>query len=166
MKLLKIENSDKMAVVDDHNYERLSKFTWFVTSRSIKRSHRFICKETAIKFFGTKNISLASEIMNQPDVEFDHADKDIYNNLELNFRIATKSQQCMNRNKFKGKYTSIFKGVSWDKNYKKWRRFIAKDGVEHVKFFDTEINAAISYNEMAMKLHGEFAVLNPVPFTW
>lgn len=59
------------------------------------------------------------------------------------------------------KYTSKFKGVSWDKSRGKWKAQIRKAG-EHpyIGRYDDEIAAAQAYDEAAREMFGPFARLN------
>lgn len=58
---------------------------------------------------------------------------------------------------------SKFKGVTWDKSRKKWMAQIAPCGkTKHLGRFDSEVQAAISYNNAAEKYYGEYANLNEV----
>jgi HNH endonuclease len=93
-----------------------------------------------------------------PDGMFiDHIDRDSLNNQLNNLRIATESQSAMNRSKYKKEYgcTSIYKGVILDGN--KWRAYIGRD---YIGMFDSEIDAAKAYDEMAIKKYKEFAKTN------
>jgi len=160
MKELKISNSNKVAIVDDWEWGRLSKFKW------VDNGNGFIYRQWWTNRLRPKHTSLAAEIMNQLKQRFDHKDRDGYNNLEENLRVTTCSQNGMNRTKSNDK-SSIFKGVCWDKNRNKWGCYITVNGIRLcLGRFKFEIDAAITYNMAAMKYFGEFAALNPVPFTW
>ncbi len=75
----------------------------------------------------------------------------------LKLRKATSSQNNCNARPRKGKR---FKGVRLMPN-RRWRAEIAKDKKSyHIGYFATEEEAAAAYNEKALELHGDFAVLN------
>lgn len=94
--------------------------------------------------------------------EVDHKNRNCLDNRRENLRIATTSQNRMNRGKFEGSYSSPYKGVS--QRGKKWRAQITLDKkVMHIGSFSTELEAARAYNEAATRLHGEFAKLNDLP---
>lgn len=59
--------------------------------------------------------------------------------------------------------TSIYKGVSLDKQRNKWvSRIVYKGEKVFFKRFDSEIEAAKAYNENVVKYFGEYAYLNKV----
>lgn len=97
----------------------------------------------------------------------DHINRDHYDNRKSNLRICTKSQNQMNRGKQRGDYTSKYKGVSYSKDSysrpKNWACELRAKGhkKKRARFF-TEREAALQYNQWALELHGEFAVLNVV----
>jgi len=88
----------------------------------------------------------------------DHIDGNSFDNRRINLRPATSSQNSQNRSK-QTNNTSGYKGVM--KSGKKW---MARIGVDRKYFvlgyFKNIINAAIAYDQAALKHHGEFARLN------
>lgn len=151
MKLLKIQNKDKFAIVDDEDYERLAKYKWVAYKGDcIARSTVFLYKR---KFF-----SLASEIMNNHEQMFDHKDRDTFNNLKLNLRPCSHSQNMCNRSK-RENTISKFRGVEKRKN--KWKARISFNNKNYyLGLHFTQEEAALAYNIKAKELHGEFAQLN------
>lgn len=90
----------------------------------------------------------------------DHIDGDGLCNIRRNLRVCSHSQNMANRRKKAGKATSDYLGVF--KSGKKWRVEVKKNGFRHRGSANTEKEAALIYNELAMRLHGEFARLNVV----
>lgn len=87
----------------------------------------------------------------------DHIDNNGTNNNPSNLRLATNSQNLMNRGKTR-KNTSGKKGVTWNKKRKKWQVKICAKGIRaSIGFFDDINQAAAAYEEAAKKRHGEFA---------
>jgi len=79
-----------------------------------------------------------------------------------NCRWVTHAENSHNRSKSRNKkFTSKYKGVSWDKSRDKW---VASIKVNYKKIhggrFHTEIGAARCYDILAQKYFGEFANLN------
>ncbi len=96
-----------------------------------------------------------------PEV-LDHINRDRVDNRTDNLREATASENSQNQSMYKNN-KSGFKGVSWFKRDKKWVAQIKIDGKKkHLGYFDCKVEAAIAYNEAAIKHHGEFANINHI----
>lgn len=87
-------------------------------------------------------------------------------NRRQNLRIGTHSQNHGNT-RYKPKSASDFRGVAWHKAAGKWRARIADgkyaDGRmrnRHLGLFESEVEAALAYDEAARVYFGEFATLN------
>ena len=93
----------------------------------------------------------------------DHRDHDKLNNCKNNLRPCNKSQNAANIIKKNMDSFSIFKGVHWRKERKRWVAKIMKNykGI-YLGSFKKEVDAALAYNEGAKKIFGEFASLNKV----
>jgi hypothetical protein len=60
--------------------------------------------------------------------------------------------------------SSIYRGVNWHKENKKWRaRIVYKKLKYHLGFFDTQEEAALAYNNKAIEVYGDEARLNKIP---
>lgn len=96
----------------------------------------------------------------EPLLPIDHIDGDVLNNKIENLREATAQENCFNSSKrsVRGKETSIYKGVQKDK--KTWLATLKKGENRYIKRFDTELEAALWYDQMALELFGEFSKLN------
>jgi len=105
------------------------------------------------------------EIMNPEDnFVIDHIDKDGLNNQKSNLRKATVSQNNSNRRSQVGS-KSKYLGVSFYKKTSKWVAFISYGGRnknKHLGYHKTEKEAALAYNNAALKYHGEFANINKI----
>jgi len=155
MKELKLSNTSVVACVDEEDFERLSAFNWCLSGHpgrfSIQRTNTY-----------NKHISLASEIMHQRKVMFDHRDRNPFNNTKANLRECSYSQNGMNRKKKSG-CSSVYKGVSWCSATSKWRAHIKINGnLISLGCFREEKEAAKAYNNKALELFKEFANLNEV----
>lgn len=90
----------------------------------------------------------------------DHINMNPSDNRKHNLRPATRAQNKGNLKKYSNN-TSGYKGVV--KNRKRWVAQIQVGGVnKYLGIFDTREQAAIAYNEAAVKFFGEFAKLNEV----
>ena len=92
----------------------------------------------------------------------DHIDGNSLNNCRSNLRLATYAEN--NRNtRVRRDNTSGYKGVSWAADRGKWVAVICVDKCQRwLGAFDDPAEAAIAYNEAALRYHGEFARLNEV----
>lgn len=88
----------------------------------------------------------------------DHADGDVTNNRFENLRIATSQENARNASKRPRNASSIYKGVANENG--KWASYITVDDKYVRSFFDTELEAALDYDNSAKELFGEFAKLN------
>jgi len=154
--------------VDDEDYDYLMQWKWHASmsgrvwyARTNDSDHK-------------REIQMHRLIMklDNPHLDVDHIDRNGLNNQKSNLRIATTSQNCINRNTWG---ISKHHGVSVQKcnihkmtkkgmksyKYEYWRSDIC---VNYKCFFlgtfKTEEEAAKAYNEAAMKYHGEFANIN------
>jgi hypothetical protein len=85
----------------------------------------------------------------------DHRDLDGTNNVWLNLRQASESQNCQNRRRFKNN-TSGEKGI--DSIFGLWRARIQINGLPvYLGLFEERPAAIAAYRAAALKLHGDFA---------
>ena len=90
----------------------------------------------------------------------DHIDGNGLNNQRHNLRIATRSQNNANRRSAR-KSSSQFIGVNFNKKGNNWQAQIRHERRNMwIGYFETEVEAAMAYDEAAVKLHGEFANVN------
>ena len=144
--------------VDDADYELLSTMKWSITNHG--RAGKCIGSQSTP--CGKTTILMHRFILGITDTNtfVDHIDRNPLNNCRSNLRIAT---QCQNQHNRRANLvgTSIYKGVSKQKNVKKYKaQIMAENKLIYIGMFSSEIEAAKAYDEMAKKLHGEFACLN------
>ena len=109
----------------------------------------------------TTKTFLHREIMNpSPGSNVDHQNGNGLDNRRSNLRTATTQQNCQNGPAHKDS-TSKYRGVSWNKNYNKWRAviYVAKKQISLGHFRSEEFAAKI-YDLAAARHFGEFAWLN------
>lgn len=167
----------KVAIVDDKNFELLNNNKWYTTkSKNVYYVMRAItiqsqCKQKNIRY-KHRIIMLHRVVMEnklgrklKPNEYIDHIDRNGLDNRECNLRLCNCSKNGANSIKPKtycNKPTSsIYKGVNWRKDCKKWRAYI-KINTKQINLgcFNNEIQAAKVYDEAALKYFGEFARVN------
>lgn len=154
---VKIELSQgQYAIIDKHMMEKVSIRKWY--ARRFKND-----KYYAYAKIGTKCVGLHRLIMgiDNPEIEVDHINRDTLDNRVENLRICSRSENQRNKAKANIDCTSIYKGVHFSKNSKKWVAHISLNGIQtKLGEFNDEISAARAYNKAAPLYHGEFARLN------
>ena len=110
------------------------------------------------------SIKLHRLIMNCPEgLEVDHIDGNTLNNCRSNLRICTKDENKRNRKKCSKQTTSIYKGVSFNAHANKYVASLRCNKIFiHLGVFAKQEDAAIAYNNAAVKHFGDFAKLNKV----
>jgi len=153
-----LTKSGKVVLVDDEDYAMLSQYTWWI---SIRKSNIYVytnSPETGKHVYMHRLVMGATGRYNCVD----HIDGDGLNNQKHNLRLSTISQNCKNRKIFPGG-TSKYKGVSWNKANRKWFAQIRNHYTKmYIGYFDDEKEAALAYNQAALKYHGEFATINEI----
>lgn len=144
----------QFALIDDPDFEALSKFKWF----ACKRKHGFY----AARYEGRKFIMMHQEILQVPKgIEVDHKNGDELDNQRDNLRAATKQQNArafrtLNKNK-----SSKYRGVSWEQQTRKWKAQITISGkTTSIGRYDVQMKAALAYDQAALRHFGEFVHLN------
>lgn len=157
MKEIKLTRN-KVAIVDDEDYENLSKFTWHC-------SYFGYAERATSRAKGKKRriIKMHREVLRATrGQEVDHINGDRLDNRKENLRFCTNHQNRFNQ-KVRKDNTSGFKGVYWDKAKRKWYVSIAaKPHRVFLGYFDDKEDGAKAYNAAAKRLHGSFARLNCV----
>lgn len=145
MKVISLENSALLALVDDSDYEQLAQRKWyFLHDYAISDSvlmHRLIARPCQTQII-------------------DHIDGNTLNNQRSNLRICSVAENLWNRRATWS--ASGFKGVSRrNRDRSPWRASITKNGrAVHLGSFADPVDAAKAYDAAAKKLFGEFACTN------
>lgn len=143
MKKIKLQNSNKVALVDDEDFEWLNSYTWYLDSDGYP-----ICFETRKRMH--KMILEGREV--------DHKNGDPVDAQRSNLRSVTHKQNTQNSKAHKDG-SSRYKGVSKRRNG--WRAQICKDGKKMlIGTFLKERWAAYAYDIAARDLHGPYGRSN------
>ena len=143
-------------LVDTVDYEKVRPYRW-----CLKKGRRGTCYARAGVCKNGKRTSVLLHQLILPGVIVDHRNQNGLDNTRKNLRPATYSQNSQNQRKKIGRFTSRFRGVSWEKTKKKFRASIKANGRRlNLGCFTSEIAAARVYDAAAIKFFGEFARLN------
>jgi hypothetical protein len=116
-----------------------------------------IFKNRGVKTFKTHRLVAMTFL--EEDItkkQIDHIDGNKQNNFFQNLRVCSHQQNLFNRGKNKNN-TSGFKGVSWDKEQKKWLAQIKINGkVKKLGRFNDKNEAYEKYKEAAKYYHGDY----------
>ena len=151
---------DVFAKVDEDDYARLSSFKWIINKSPLKYPGDGYAVRCTFGRKG-KKIFMHREIISAPlGMEVDHINGDGLDNRRSNLRVATRAENGRNRKPQTGT-SSVYKGVSWDKQAQQWRAYVKGDRkLIHIGLFHDEVEAAEAYDEAARRLFGEDAKTN------
>jgi hypothetical protein len=152
MKEISLGNG-KVAIIDDDDYEKLTKFKWNWTALNNRSG-----------FYARGDVMMHNVIMDTPDgLGVDHINGNGLDNRKENLRICTSSQNHANRRRPQNAIpaSSRFRGVHLRKDHKKWSAQIThQNKVYWLGYFDDEEEAARAYDAKAKELFGVYARLN------
>ncbi len=165
MKEIKLGRGTDVALVDDEDFEYLSKLKWFSVEKGntkyvIRRQYIEERNEKGRK--KTVKVSIHRLILGIDDKNqfIDHVDGNGLNNQRSNLRLASAHENNRNTRKMKN-CSSKYKGVSWLPKFEKWKVDIYINGKNKgLGLFKNEEEAARAYDRMAKIHFGEFAWLN------
>jgi hypothetical protein len=141
------------SLIDEGDLARVGEHTWYVVRRRAADG----CYATAK--IGGKNVYLHRFIMDAKSGEqIDHINGDGLDNSRSNLRVATKSQNSVNR-KYANK--NGYRGVHALPHGTKWRAVLTADGkrIQGTPRHEKEA-AARDYDALASEHFGAFAILN------
>jgi len=152
-------------IVDKKDLPKVSKYFWHVLK--LKNGNTNYARTTINCPNKRQTISMHRFILNaKKGQEVDHINTNGLDNRRSNIRICTRIENCMNSKKIdqnKRKTSSVYKGVSFDRENNKYRARIKYNGkLIYLGRFKNEYDAAESYNQAAAKLFGKFAKLNKI----
>ena len=141
---------DKYALIDDEDYELIRPYQW--------RYHPK--KNYAMTKIDGRTVLMHRLIMDAPDgIQVDHINHDRMDNTRNNLRLCTNAQNQYNTKPQKDR-ESKYKGVTRTPSGK-WQARIGYEGTQYyLGSYNTEEQAALVYNNAALKLHVEFACIN------
>ena len=154
----------KIAIVDDEDYERVSQHKWCASEARNGRWYAVTRLPRTITHIPGRKIYLHRFLVGDDVDRIDHRNDDGLDCRRQNLRIATRSQNGMNRGKQRDN-TSGFKGVVKHRSQRGVRdRWIAQTKVSgrriYIGVYDTPEEAAAAYDAAIVNLHKDFAKPN------
>jgi hypothetical protein len=147
VKTIKLYHGE-LALVDDEDYERLSKIPWHLDNYGY-----------AVNSFRGTNGKMHTAVMGEPPSgkEIHHKDENRINNQKLNLEFITFSSHSHLHRKRKSRMG--YRGVH--QHGARFRAKIMKNyKTIHLGVFDYPMDAAVAYDEKALELFGSHAKLN------
>lgn len=167
MKILEIrskKNGIHSIYFDDKDEEFILSYSWHISKkgkRGIFYAQTSIKREARWRTFMLHRLLLG---ISDPKIFIDHEDHNGLNNQRYNLRVSTVKQNCSNQRTQLRTKSSLYKGVYLTRNVNPWRAHIMVNRRDlHLGYYAIETDAALAYNEAALKYFGEFANLNPIP---
>lgn len=152
----------KHAIVDDEDFEALSKHRWTASQSSEGKWYTMRAVPKSLRVGGKRTkIFMHREIMGaESGFDVDHINVNTLDNRRVNLRVCTHAENCRNGSTHRDNPTG-FKGVSFDKGRGRFRAMITFN--YRPKFlgrFNTAHEAALAYDAAAIEKFGKFARLN------
>jgi hypothetical protein len=129
MKHIQLTNG-YFAIVDDEDYERLSKYSWYI----LKKKNGQIYARRGLNIFinGKRTVKTVymHRVITQPHSKLyvDHINGNGLDNRRFNLRTVTNTENLANRHRLSARNSSGVNGVSWDKRHKCWRAELRRRG--------------------------------------
>lgn len=155
--IINTKGKQVICLYDEQDHGLISSHHWFL-------SHGYVCRNHFNSHGIRTKILLHREILGveDPHTKCDHIHGDKLDNRRSKLRIATVSQNNMNRiSHGKTKYKGV---VEWQRKkthqLKYMVRIAVKGKSKFIGYFKSLTAAAIAYDAAAEKHHGEFAKYN------
>ena len=138
---------DKVALVDDEDFEELNKYKWF----ALKDRSNYCAGRNINNDGKRRTIRMHTMILNPPvDMQCDHINGNGLDNRRCNLRVVTLRENMQNK---QTKKTSKYPGVCWTTKIKRWRAQIYHEGKHyHLGTFLTEEEAYERYTQACYEM--------------
>ena len=152
---LRGKNSNLYCLVDNEDFERLSKYSWYLNHKGYaQRSRKYVGGVPDSLPILMHNMVLEKE----EGLTTDHINGDKLDNQKQNLRHITNKDNIRRRGGNK-RYTGVYTRKL--KSSVRYQSYIRVDGkLIFIGYFDTQEEAARAYNKKAKEYHGEYAYQN------
>jgi len=147
---------DHEILIDKEDLDILEESKWHISFKDKNKTKGYVQRNHS------EEVYLHRLLLNCPKGKtVDHINGNSFDNRKRNLRICTANENHMNRSKRRGKTSSNFIGVYYNKQNKNYRAQL-KVGEKRIEVgsFKTAEEAAKARDEMAKKYFGEFAHTN------
>jgi len=160
---VKLNISGFKVLIDDEDYDKINILKWVVR---VKNGYPIVVSPYYDKTSkNTKYINMARYLMDVTDknIDVDHKNGNTLDNKRsTNLRESTHQENMFNQ-KIKSSNTTGYKGVSFDRKRNKFRAYIVFNYKQiFLGYHKNKKKAALKYNNKAIELYGEFALLNKI----
>lgn len=160
MKRIKLANNKGFSLIDDEDFEEVSKYKWH-NARGYAE-----CKRVGIRSNGKRgicNIFIHHLIIGKKEgMHVDHINRNKLDNRRKNLRHCTISENVINTG-LNSRNKTGYKGVYWEQAKRRFRAVICFQRKYHrLGIFKTAEEAALAYNKKARELHGKYAHQNVI----
>jgi hypothetical protein len=137
------------ALVDDDDYERVSKFNWHLHQSADRDG-----------YYASSNVKMHRLIINAPHGSVvDHINGNKLDNRKENLRFCTHAENAQNTRSRGG--SSRYKGVHYNRKNKKWMgAFVFNGTYYYCGMHDSEKDCARAVDKKRKEVCGEFATIN------
>jgi hypothetical protein len=154
MREIRLSNSDKVALVDDEDFDELARWTWYLHEDGSAVRRKSLQDGTRTNWIERMHREIMG-LKKGDKMVVDHKNQVRLDNQKANLRICTQAQNCCNC-KVRKHSTTGLKGVA--RNPSGWLAYIRVNGKKkHLGTFRTPELAYQAVCEAREILHGEFA---------
>ena len=150
----------KFILVDDEDFEKIKQWKWQLSNRVYACRSKWLKPRKLNK---QTTVYMHRFILDFPELEVDHINRDKLDNRKCNLRLVSNQQSAFNRKPHKDS-KSGYKGVDFhDQKWRKtnWRAQIKINGKNTlIGYFNSSMDAAKAYDKTAKEHFGEYAYLN------
>lgn len=160
---MELNISDFKVLIDDKDYNKINMLKWVI---KVKSGYPIAVSPYYDKNSkNTRYINMARYLMDVTDkkIDIDHKNGNTLDNKRsTNLREGTHQENMFNQ-KIKSNNTTGYKGVSFDSKRNKFRAYIVHNYKQiFLGYHRSKKKAALKYNNKAIELFGEFALLNKI----
>lgn len=155
-----VENQTVLIDKEDAHFIHMRNWKAFKKPNGYYIKSSKTAKDRSVKVLWLHRLIMGVNDLNWKDSIVDHINGNTLDNRRSNLRIVTTSQNNVNSKVFKNNKTG-FKGVDFKKSENKFRARISVNCTRiELGLFNTPQQAAIAYNNAAIKYYGDHAKLN------